>query len=325
VTGYPRFRPRFRPAAVFAVAIAGLALAPRLTGPAGLSTLFYLVLYAGLAQSWNLASGFGGQASLGHAAFLGAGAYAASIAMLHGGLPVSAALVAAALAGALFAAVAAVALLRLRGVYFAVGSLALATAVLGLATIWNYTGASQGMSLPLSAVPGPDAVYYLAAALALAATAVAWLITRTRAGVRMMAVRDDEDAAAGLGVNTRDVRILAMTVSGAFTGLFGAVIALNQVVVTPDNVFGMNWTVSMLVMTIVGGIGTVVGPLAGAFVVYYLIQQQLLNYPTLSAVLSGVLLIAVVKFTRDGIWGALCDGARRIPRALPRSQSKEAV
>ena len=204
--------------------------------------------------------------------------------------------------------------------YFAVGSLALATAVLGLATIWSFTGASQGMSLPLAAVPAPDAIYYLAAAIALAATAVAWSLTRTRAGVRLMAIRDDEDAAAGLGVNPRAMRVLAMTVSGAFTGLFGAVIALNQVIVTPDNVFGMNWTVSMLVMTITGGIGTVVGPLAGAFVVYYLIQQQLLNYPTLSAVLSGVLLIAVVRFTRNGIWGAAASGARALSAWISRGR-----
>lgn len=305
---------RYLPAAAFATAAAGLILAPRLTGPSGLSTLLYLVLYAGLAQSWNLASGFGGQASLGHAAFLGAGAYAASIAMLHGGFPAAAALVVAAGAGAALAALAAVALLRLRGVYFAVGSLALATAVLGLATIWNYTGASQGMSLPLDAVPGPDAIFYLASAVTLAATAVAWSLSRTRAGVRLMAVRDDEDAAAGLGVNPRAVRVAALAVSGSFAGLLGAVIALNQVIVTPDNVFGMDWTVSMLVMTIIGGAGTVVGPIAGAFVVYYLIQQQLLDYPTLSAVLSGVLLIAVVRFTRDGIWGALCAGARKPTR-----------
>jgi branched-chain amino acid transport system permease protein len=238
---------------------------------------------------------------------------------------VAGALVAAAAAGAALAALAAVALLRLRGVYFAVGSLALATAVLGLATIWNYTGASQGMSLPLASVPSPDVIYYLAAAFAVAATAVAWLLTRTRAGVRMMAVRDDEDAAAGIGVNVRAVRVAALTVSGAFARLFGAVIALNQVIVTPDNVFGMNWTVAMLVMTITGGIGTVVGPVAGAFVVYYLIQQQLLNYPTLGAVLSGVLLIVVVRFTRGGIWGALCAGTRRLTAMLSRAQSKEAV
>ena len=312
---------RYLPAAAFAVAVVALGAAPRLVGPADLSTLLFLILYAGLAQAWNLASGFGGQASLGHAAFLGAGAYAAAIAMLHGGLPAASALAVAAAAGAALAALTAVALLRLRGVYFAVGSLALATAVLGLATIWSYTGASQGMSLPLTAVPGPDAIFYLAAALALAATAAAWLLTRTRAGVRMMAVRDDEDAAAGLGVNARAVRVAAMTVSGAFTGLLGAVIALNQVVITPDNVFGMNWTVAMLVMTITGGIGTVMGPVAGAFVVYYLIQQQLLNYPTLSAVLTGVLLIAVVRFTPNGIWGALCEGARRVASR----QSKEAV
>jgi branched-chain amino acid transport system permease protein len=313
---------RYLPAAAFAVAAAVALAVPYLTGPAGLSTLTYLVLYAGLAQSWNLASGFGGQASLGHAAFLGAGAYAASIAMLHGGLPAGVALLLGAAAGAALAALAAAALLRLRGVYFAVGSLALATAVLGLATIWTFTGASQGMSLPLAAVPGPDAIYYLAAAIALAATAVAWSLTRTRAGVRLMAIRDDEDAAAGLGVNPRAVRVLAMAVSGAFTGLFGVVIALNQVIVTPDNVFGMNWTVSMLVMTITGGIGTVVGPVAGAFVVYYLIQQQLLNYPTLSAVLSGVLLIAVVRFARNGIWGALCAGARRLTRKLAEEAAR---
>jgi len=315
---------RYLPGAAFALAAAVLAAAPGLTGPAGLNTLFYFVLYAGLAQAWNLASGFGGQVSLGHAAFLGAGAYAASIAMLHGGLTVAGALVLAAVAGAALAALAAVALLRLRGVYFAVGSLALATAVGGLATVWNYTGASQGMSLPLNAVPGPDAIYYLDAATALAATATAWLLTRTRAGIRVMAVRDDEDAAAGLGVNARAVRVAALTVSGAFTGLFGAIIALNQVIVTPDNVFGINWTVAMLIMTITGGIGTVVGPVAGAFVVYYLIQQQLLNYPTLSAVLSGVLLILVVRFTRDGIWGALRDGARRLAAVRTRLQSKEA-
>lgn len=299
-------------------ALAVLALAPSTVSRGTEATLFTLVLYAGLAQAWNIIGGFGGQLSLGHAAFVGAGAYTAGMLFVKTDLPLAAAMPLAGVVAAGIAIVVSVALLRVHGAYFSIGTLAFALALQAWMVTWNYTGASQALNIPFDDVPSADGLYYVALGLTGATTAVAATLTRSRFGLRLMAVREDEDAAAGLGVAGTQIKLLAFVISAFLTGLLGCVVALNQITLTPDNLFGLDWTIKMVVIAIVGGIGTVEGPLVGAVVVYYLIEKQLEGSPTLSLLLTGALIVVVIAFLPGGIWGGALSLARRA-RATVRS------
>jgi branched-chain amino acid transport system permease protein len=165
-------------------------------------------------------------------------------------------------------------------VYFAVGSLAVAVAVQIWMTNWNYTGATRGIGVPLAALPTPDGLYHDAVALAALVLAAAAIVKHSRFGLGLMSVRDDEDAAAGMGINGTATKLAAFTLSAFLTGLVGAVIALQQISIEPFSAFGLNWTISMVVMRTVGGLGTITGPVIGAVVIYYGLQVQLQNYAT---------------------------------------------
>ena len=166
---------------------------------------------------------------------------------------------------------------------------------------WDYTGASKGLNIPFDRVPSPDAVYRLALAFAVLATVVAWWSSRSRFGLRLKALREDEGAASGLGVDATRVKVTAYAISACLTGLVGTVIALNQISIVPENQFGIQWTIEMVVMAMIGGAGTIWGPPLGAFAVYYLIEYQLQGDPTLAAVLTGILVIAIVRFSPGGL------------------------
>ena len=209
------------------VAIAILLVAP--LGRYNQSLMTSLLLYVGLAQAWNIIGGFGGQFSLANSDFIGTGAYGVTMLLIKTGLPMGASILLSGVFSAALATVMAVALLRLRGVYFAIGSLAVALAVGSWMTIWNYTGASRGISVPLDKLPTPGGLYQLALLLAVMTVVVAWLIEHSKFGLRLMAVRDDQDAAAGLGVNCTAVKLAAFVLSAFLTGLVGAVFALQQV------------------------------------------------------------------------------------------------
>jgi branched-chain amino acid transport system permease protein len=286
-------------------------------------TLFTLFTVAALAQAWNIVGGFGGQFSLGNAAFVGIGAYTCGVLFVHTGLPMGLVLIASGLVAALFAAIAAIGLLRLRGVYFAIGSLAVALAAYSWAVNWNYIGATQGLSLPIQKLPDEGTLFRLTILALIATTAVAWALTKTPFGLRLQAVRDDEEAATVAGVNAARTKMIAFALSAFLTGVVGALFVMRQIFIDPSTAFSLSWTIDMIVMTIVGGIGTVAGPLLGAFVVYYGIEKQLESSPEVSAILTGVLLVAVVRFAPGGLWGLVLDASRsalgRLP--LPRGRS----
>jgi branched-chain amino acid transport system permease protein len=292
--------------AAFLCLVALLALGPTYLSPYDLTVGFTLLTYAGLAQAWNIVGGLGGQFSLGHSAFVGSGGYGTAVLLLHTGLPLGLVLPLAGLISAAIAVIVGVALFRLRGVYFSVGSLAVALAATAWMVNWDYTGANQGLNLPFDAIPTQEALYELALVAVALPTAIAWLLRRTTWGLRVQAVRDDEDAAVLAGVATGRLKIATLAVSAFCTGLVGGLIALQQISINPEAMFSLDWTVRMIVMTVIGGIGTVAGPLVGATVVYYAIEKQLEDHAQVSQLITGVLLLAVVRFFPGG----LLQGAR---------------
>jgi branched-chain amino acid transport system permease protein len=264
-----------------------------------------------LALSWNLIGGYGGQFSLGHALFVGAGSYSFAVLLIHTGTPLYLAIPLSGVVATFIATLSGLLLLRLRDAYFTVGSLGLSLAGLSWMINWSYTGQTQELSLPSSATLDYSTLYYLSLGMLIITTVCLTLLVRSPFGLRLMAVRDDEDAAAELGVNSFMVKLTAFIVSAFFVGIVGALVALQNTSLDPNSAFGMTWAINMIIMTILGGIATTTGPLIGAIVIFAL-QQQLQNYGSWSTLLTGILLIVMIRLAPEGIWALLCKGAQKL-------------
>jgi branched-chain amino acid transport system permease protein len=308
---------------------AAAVLAALLAGPSYLSlgnvalaiTLFNLMA---MAQAWNLIGGYGGQFSLGHGLFVAAGGYTTVLVLVHTGLPLA---LTVGIAGALTAgigALAAMPLLRLRGVYFSVGTLGVMIAAQNWVINWKWAGQTRGVIMPDRGVLGFDTQYYMAAALLVGTTAIVALAVRSRWGLRLMAVRDDESAAQELGVNGFRVKLVALATSAFLVGLCGALNAFQQLTLEPYSAFNIVWAINMILACVIGGLATIAGPLIGAALIFEL-QQQLQGYQNLTSLIEGAVLLAVIRFAPGGIWGLLrvlpesLDGLRR-RRDLRRAQ-----
>ena len=269
-----------------------------------------LFVYIALAEAWNILAGLSGQVSLGVGAFVGVGAYAMGLVMVHDGFGTLAGLAVAAGAGALLSLLLVVPLLRLRGDYFAVGTLAAALALQAWLLNWNFAGGSTGLNLPVAGIPGLGGLYQLGVVVGALGIGVAVLVRGSRFGLRLLAIREHEGAAATLGVNTWRMRAGALLLSGTLTGLAGGAFALMQLSFEPTGIVGMNWTIWALMMVVIGGFGTITGPIAGAIFVYYVVATELASYPTLGLFIEGALLILIVRFAPRGVVPLVVDGVK---------------
>jgi ABC-type branched-subunit amino acid transport system ATPase component/ABC-type branched-subunit amino acid transport system permease subunit len=298
------------------VLIAGLVLAaavaaaviPGYTGSYGLLVAFEIVQLAALAQAWSLMAGYGGIVSLAVAAFVGIGSYGTAEAAAKAGLGLYLSVLAGGLVAVVFALIVAVPMLRFRGLYFTIGSLVLAEALGIFMSNFNGFGGNAGITLTGTA-PSPETIYLLSFVVAAAATAVvAWLV-RSRLGLGLKAIRDDEDVAERVGVLTFRTKLTAFVVASFVMGIVGGIQAQWTGYVEPAGSFALDWTVETVNAAIIGGVGTIVGPLAGSAISIG-ISQRLANYPTVHLIILGVLLIVVIRLAPNGLWGAACQLAR---------------
>lgn len=290
------------------VLLALLALLPVFADGAGgrafVSWMLLVLLYVGLAQSWNILGGFGGQVNLGHAAFFGLGTMTARLLWTHG-TALAAALAAGTAVAAVMGAVIGAPALRLRGPYFAIGTLA-------VAEILRITA---GNVLPDIAALPPEALaayslaprYYLALGLAALTTAVAAWIARSRFGRGLVAVREDEDVAESIGISAYGHTLPAFVVSAALAGAAGGVFAYYHVGFYPSFAFSPLWTFDPLLIVYLGGVGTVSGPIVGAVVFLALREALALRLGELHLLIFGVLFIAIVLALPGGIVQAVRD------------------
>jgi branched-chain amino acid transport system permease protein len=297
--------------AVLLVLLVLALLGPTYLSVFDLTLAFTLFNYMTLAQSWNLLGGYGGQFSLGHSLFVGVGSYAAAVLLLHTAIPLYLTLPLSGCIASAIAVVAALVLMRLREVYFTIGSLGLAMAGLSWMINWSYTGATSGLDLPATASLDFTTLYYLAFALLVLTMVCIVLLIRSSFGLRLMAIRDDQEAAAELGVNAFPVKLATFAISAFFVGVAGALIALNSTSIEPESSFSLNWVIIMIIISIIGGISTSIGPLIGA-VVFFALQQALQGYQNLSTLLIGALLIIIIRLAPGGIWKLLIDGFQRL-------------
>ncbi len=283
---------------------AGLILLLCILAPAALSAylvqfLINLFMLAALAESWNIIGGFTGYASFGNVAFFGIGAYTAGILLTQTGLPFAFALPAAGFAAALFAAGVGLPVLRLKGHYFAIATLGIAEAMREIVFNLGITGGGTGLVLPIQRSPLPF-FYLMLAILAAATTVNAWLV-RSRFGYGLAAIREDEDAAAAMGINTPLYKTVAFALSGAFGGLAGGVYAYWITFIDPDAVFQVGTTIQMIILAVFGGAGTVVGPLLGALVLTSISDWLSAHLVSLADLFHGMIIILVVLFMPRGL------------------------
>lgn len=291
-------------------------------------TFLTLALYSALlGQAWNVLGGFGGQYSFGHAVFFGVGAYAAAIAQTRFGINPWVGLAIAVALGALIGAAIGALTFRygLRGSYFALVTLAFAEVFRILANTVPFTGAGVGMMIPLRTdvanfqFASKLGFYYTILAFALIALLVAWWLQHSRYGAWLVAVRDNEDAARALGVDTYRVKVGAIALSGALMSAGGVFYLQYFQYIDPSIAFGPAVSVEALLVAIVGGIGSLFGPLIGAFVLALINQLTTAvigKAPALSLALYGLLLIVMVTFLPRGLSAGFARLARGLKRML---------
>ena len=269
------------------------------------------LFYAFIGQSWNISGGFAGQLSFGHVAFFGVGAYASTIVQMRLGLSPWLGLPAAALAGAAVGGIIAVMSFRagLKGSYFALITLAFAEVLRIVANSVDITGGGLGMLIPMKAGAANfqfaerSGFYFLILALAAGSVAIAEWLRRSRFGAQLAAIRENEDAAKALGINVFAEKVKVMLLSGAIGGIGGCFFSQYFLYIDPLIVFGVDKSVEMLLVSMIGGAGTVYGPLVGALLLALVsdVTRVLTQIQGLSLVLYGALLVVIIAYLPNGL------------------------
>jgi branched-chain amino acid transport system permease protein len=254
-----------------------------------------------LAVAWNLLAGYAGQVSLGTGAFVGLGAYACALLGNATGAPLPLLLLAAGAVAALFAISVSPGLFRLRGLYFTIGSLALAEALRILMVNLSTFGGASGIVLKASTPPF-YALYWLALVVALLACGIVVAVLHSPASLALRAVRDDEDVARQMGVRSFRVKLGAFALAAFLTGVAGGLQALKLGAIEPYGAFGMAWTIDTVAVVIIGGIATRGGPLLGTLI-YIALGELLRDLPELHNAIAGLFLLLVIRRAPQGVWG----------------------
>ena len=258
-----------------------------------------IAMFVVLAYSWNLISGCTGYVSLGHVSFFGLGGYATSLLIVQWHWNWLAASLAAGIVAALAAVPLGMVMLRLRGIYFALGMLGLVQILSIASSSWEFVGASTGLALP--AVLAQKQVYAVMVGLAVAAFLLNLATARSRFGLRAMAIRDDENAAKAMGVRTTRTKVTAFVLSAVLPAVAGGLVAWNRSFIDPESAFDPSIDLQAILFVLAGGIGTVWGPLIGAVALSLVGEQLWARYGDLHLGLFGGLIVVIVLFLPGGI------------------------
>jgi branched-chain amino acid transport system permease protein len=298
-------------AAVLIIGLLVLASLPYWGGFGNMRLVAEMAYYLALAQLWNLLAGYAGLVSVGQQAFVGIGGYTLFYLASEFGLHPLLALALAAPVCALMSLPMALLIFRLRGAYFAVGTWVLAETLQLAVSLITPLGAGSGMTLTPAIVRqiAPDRagremiVYWISLAIATAVSAIVYLLLRSKHGLALTAIRDSERASESLGVDTYRTKLMIYVVTAACTGVVGGFIFLQKLRLSPEAGFSINdWTVVVIFMVVIGGIGTLEGPIIG-MLIYFVMREFLADYGTWYLILLGVVAVAIMLRAREGIWG----------------------
>ena len=317
------------------LALAGVALVlifavlPVFAGRGLIQDLIFVFYMLALAQCWNLLAGYAGLVSVGQQAFVGLGGYLLFALTIGAGIDPIAAVVLSGLIAAVFAVPTALVLFRLRGPYFAIGSWVVAEVYRLVFAQFKQLGGGTGTSLPPSAtseifgiewvkamfeVRSPAArdiiTYWIALALAAGAPLLVYLVLRSRYGLALFAIRDSEATAESAGVDSFHAKLGVYVLVAAATGMIGALIYLQKARISPDAAFSvLDWSAYVIFIVIIGGVGTIEGPIVGV-IVFYAMQHYLADFGTWYLILLGAVAIVIMLFAPKGIWGYVAQRYR---------------
>ncbi|HVY99067.1 MAG TPA: branched-chain amino acid ABC transporter permease [Dongiaceae bacterium] len=299
--------------AVTLVAALSLLAAPWWASRAELRLLMEALSFLALAQMWNMLAGYTGLVSVGQQAFVGLGGYLFFALGLSQGVPLLVAIPCAALATAVLAVPTGWVAFRLQGAYFAIGTWVIAEVFRLVAAQFSSLGGGSGVSMPaelvraiaVSPASRETILYYVALAIGGLAVLGVWLLLRSRWGLALTAIRDSEAAAESIGINTRRVKFFVYVLAAFMTGLTGAFVFLQKLRITPEAAFSVNdWTAFVIFIVVIGGIGTIEGPIVGV-TVFFVLRGIAADWGTWYLIMMGAIAIAVMMIDKRGIWGAL--------------------
>lgn len=306
--------------------VVGLFSLPVIGTRAMVQDLFMVMTMLTLALNWNILAGFAGLVSVGQQAFVGLGAYAMFGAVILGGLDPLLGILLGGIVALLFAIPMAFFSFRLQGAYFAVGTWVVAEIVRLLIAQWRALGGGTGTSLPkgttkamfgveqirealgFSSAAASDALtYWLALILVLVTLGASYVFLRSAKGLGLQAIRDNTEAARSVGVNPTRLKAQVFLLTAFGTGLCGGLLFIQITRVTPDAAFAViDWTAFVIFIVVIGGVGTLPGPVVGV-VVFYALQRLLADYGTIYLIVLGLLGIVIMLFARRGLWGLFSD------------------
>ncbi|MCK4899087.1 MAG: branched-chain amino acid ABC transporter permease [Anaerolineales bacterium] len=313
---------RYVPYILFGAVLLSLIVLPILDVPqVWLLYLFYFFVFLAAANMWNLLAGFSGLLALCPAAFIGLGGYTMTI-MSWLGIPYYLGSVAGGVVAALFAGLISISVFRMKGIYFAIGTLVV-PAILRLVFLrWrpvggNLQGGGAGYMIKgVSAIP-PEVSYWLGLAIGLVSVILIGIILRSKFGFGLAAIRDNDVSAASLGVNVFRLKLFSFIIAAFVMGIAGAIFYTYQGYIEPNSAYDMSWLMIVLLATVIGGIGLEWGPLVGTIIVVIL-QFQLARYAGISLLIQGVILVVIMLVAPQGLLGLLRDQlkSRRIRKSL---------
>ncbi len=299
--------------ALAALLVLGLALAPWWAGPASLRLLIEIFCYLALASLWNLLAGYGGLVSIGQQTFVGLGGYMLFALAIFAGVPPLLAIPLAGLIAAALAVPTALVVFRLQGAYFAIGTWVVAEVYRLVFAQISPLGGGSGMSLPATTVRAiagsrtarDSLVYWTALALVLAAIGLVYVLLRSSWGLALTAIRDNEAAAQSQGVDSYRTRFLIYVAAAAATGMIGALIFLQKLWISPDAAFSVNdWTAFVIFIVVIGGIGTIEGPILGTLL-FFVLRQLFADLGSWYLLMQGGLAVLIMLGAPKGLWGWL--------------------
>lgn len=302
------------------VGLVVLILAPAFLSPFHTRVAQLILMSAGLALAWSILGGFAGYWSFGHTAFIGIGAFSAALLEANTGIgsgygKLFIGLIFAGLMSAVICVIIAYPLLRIRGIYFAIAMLGVSQILGELVHTIGFFQGSLGLVLPRITPRGVDPgqfFYYLFLGLAGLTLAVAFVIKISRIGYGLVAVREDEDTASMMGVPTEVYKVTVFVISAALTGMIGAAYAYSLGYITGESVFRVDFSLNMIVYSLLGGIGTLIGPIIGAVIMVILTQVVLGNLLDVHMLATGALLVILVLLAPKGIVGFAKDFGTRL-------------
>ena len=284
--------------------LAALLILPHLASRYVVNVLLLVCVYAALASMWNLLAGYSGMVSLGQQMFIGLGGYTLAVLSLYYGVPIFLSVLLGGMVSVILALCISVSVFRMKGVYFAIGTWVIAEALGICFSNWGYVRYGMGLFIQPAYKLSMVSIYYGAVITCLVSLGLVYFLLRSKVGLALMAIRDDDGASEALGVNIFRCKLTCFLIGAFITGAAAGILYLNTIFIQPFEAFGIGWTVKLLFIVIIGGIGTIAGPIVGA-IIFVLLQQFLSEYVGYNLIILGGITIGVIFFAPRGIIGTL--------------------